>query len=56
MNSYHAVIMLSGWNDQVRGIRELSAEPKAKADNTYPGFSIDFCMLKYHGKTKVGIT
>ena len=35
MNSYHAVIMLYGWNDQVRGIRELSAELKAKADNTY---------------------
>ena len=45
MNSYHAVIMLSGWNDQVRGIRELSAEPKAKADNTY--LDIDLLRISY---------
>ena len=38
MNSYHAVIMFSGQNDQGRGIKELSAEPKAKADNTYQDF------------------
>ena len=41
MNSYHAVIMLSSWNDQVQGIRDLSAEPKAKADNTYLDIDID---------------
>ena len=46
MNSYHAVIMLSGWNDQVRGIRELSAEPKAKADNTY----LDIDLLRISQK------
>ena len=34
MNRYHAVIMLSGRNDQSRGIEELSADPKAKTDNT----------------------
>ena len=46
MNSYHAVIMLSGWNDQVRGIRELSTEPKAKADNTY----LDIDLLRISQK------
>lgn len=46
MNSYHAVIMLSGWNDQVRGIRELSAEPKATADNTY----LDIDLLRISQK------
>ena len=46
MNSYHAVIMLSGWNDQVRGIRDLSAEPKAKADNTY----LDIDLLRISQK------
>ena len=46
MNSCHAVIMLSGWNDQVRGIRDLSAEPKAKADNTY----LDIDLLRISQK------
>ena len=40
MNSYHAVIMLSGQNDQGRGVKELSVEPKAKADNTYQDFDL----------------
>ena len=39
MNSYHAVIMLSGWNDQVRGIRELSAD-----NSNYYCFIIHRCM------------
>ena len=32
MNGYHAVIMLSGRNDQGLGMKELSAEPKAYQD------------------------
>ena len=45
MNSYHAVVMLSGRNDQGLGMTELSAEPKAKADNTY--LDIDLLRISY---------
>ena len=48
MNGYHAVIMLSGRNDQGLGMKELSAEPKTKADNTYQ----DFDLFRISQKTK----
>ena len=48
MNSYHAVVMLSGRNDQGLGMTELSAEPKAKADNTY----LDIDLFEDITKTK----
>ena len=46
MNKYHAVVMLSGRNDQGLGMTELSAEPKAKADNTY----LDIDLLRISQK------